>query len=106
MPVEYTRTQYMQKQCTHDEYYGQFAPGVCHMFDARMRERIAASTDPHLNDIPLATWDRLAGVISNHVLVLIGEANGNGGISLSDRVCTLKAAAKLIKQEMAPCTQN
>ena len=48
--------------------------------------------------LPLIQWDRLADVLSMHSDVMrnLANANGSGGISLNDRVCVLKQAARII----------
>lgn len=84
----------------HDEYYLQFGT-------ERMEERIhgaigmkliMASTDPHMNDIPLAMWDKLYP--SFQVLVdrsLLEKAEED--MSLSTSVCVLKALARKMQQD-------
>ena len=86
----------------HDDYYGQ--PAFCtpevksYVAKAIGIERILASPDPHFSDIPLERWDALHPAIVIMVGRAIREANGNGGIALSDTVCIAKAAARLIKE--------
>ena len=47
---EWTRKQYMNKECTHDEYYWQFGKYLVNLVKARFgEERIKASKDPHFN---------------------------------------------------------
>lgn len=57
-----TRKQYMDKEATYREYYAQFFgsayPGI--VANRIGADRLAKSTDPHFNDIPLADWDRLS----------------------------------------------
>lgn len=60
--MTYSRRDYMAGKCSLDEYYKQFLePWV---FDRVLGEigmaALLASTDPHLNDIPLYKWDALA----------------------------------------------
>ena len=95
----YTRKQYMSKECSHNEYYGQFV-------DTSLRdtvkqfigiERIMKSKDESFNDIELKRWDALAPLIRTHCGRSIARANETGGISLSDCVCTAKQAARQIK---------
>lgn len=95
-----THKQYMNKEATHQEYYAQFGQHLVSLVsDTIGRDQILASQDPHFNDIPLQRWDRLAPAVEGHVGKLIGEANGNGGVSLSDCVCSLKAAARIIQEQ-------
>ena len=64
---------------------------------------LAASTDPHLNDIPLKLWDRLG--LAGDAATMIGLSNsftyaaGTRAtiVSLSDQVCVNKAAGRIIK---------
>lgn len=100
--VKFTRKDYLNEKCTHNEYYGQFVTQevvkmVENIFGAdKLKE--AFQSDPHLNNIPLIKWDDLAKYLPNSVCLHICAANESNGLSLSDRVCTLKAAAKqLIK---------
>jgi hypothetical protein len=106
----------MHKRCTHREYYGQFVndgviSAVVRTIGAR---KILASTDPHLNDIPLHRWDALAGYSNRQysreherftgglLMHLVGrdlsKANG-GGVSPSDLVCVAKEAARQYKEK-------
>lgn len=77
----YTRKQYMNKECTHREFYGQHMtlPIINMVVRAIGKDRLLRSTDEHLNDIPLKEWDNL------HPLL---------GGSLSDSVCFAKEAAR------------
>ena len=60
-----THSEYMQSthdaKTAHRTYYSQFVtPAVILIVECYIgRDRIARSTDPHLNDIPLAAWDRI-----------------------------------------------
>jgi hypothetical protein len=57
----FNRKQYMNHECTHDEYYSQFVNNaILSRVKSRVGEaRIKGSTDPHFNDIPLAEWDSI-----------------------------------------------
>jgi hypothetical protein len=95
----FTRAQYLNDECTHEQYYGQFVTG--HLTDAVVNliglDRIKASSDPYLNDIPLKAWDNLQPLVMSFAGAAIGKANGSGGVALSDCVCTAKAAARYAK---------
>ena len=95
-----TRKQYINGDCTHDEYYGQFVSRGVILAVERMvgATRIVESQDQHFNDIPLHVWDALNAPIRHICGQSISEANGSGGISLSDTVCVAKQAAKQIKE--------
>lgn len=100
--MKFTRKQYLNKECSHNEYYGQFvSPGLVDMVSCMIGEgRIKRSSDPHFNDIPLRDWDSLNGLIREYCGRSIAEANGTGGISLSDTVSVAKAAARQIKEDL------
>lgn len=84
------RQRYMSGKLTHDAYYLWLAQFIGATF-AQVpfsREQIAGSTNEHLNDLPLITWDRRDAIIR--------PMAGRKGLpwSLSDTVCVLKALAK------------
>lgn len=56
-----TRKQYMDNEYSHDEYYGQWVTDQMISIVAMVigKDRLLASTDKHLNDIPLRLWDNL-----------------------------------------------
>jgi hypothetical protein len=58
-----TRADYMAKKCSHREYCGQFVTEAIRSMVLSMftLEELLNSKDEHLNDLPLARWDRLAG---------------------------------------------
>lgn len=94
----FTRAQYMNGDCSHQEYYMQFVnpqlqDSVIHAIGAN---RIMQSTDLHFNDIPLKYWDNLYMLIFASVnrgdLIMAKE-----GKSLSTAVCIAKAAARNFK---------
>jgi hypothetical protein len=97
--MRYTRKQYMSREVTHQQYYGQFSekliPVVLNAFGEK---RIIESVDPHFNDIPLEKWDRLSGLVRVICGRSIEEANECGGVSLSDCGCAAKAAAEVVRQ--------
>lgn len=107
----FTRAQYLDRQCTHREYWAQFVTeGMRRMVLQRFTiERLKRSTDPHLNDIPLMEWDAMKGV-TFHMLDLTKwreihypeyKDTRSIGWSMSDNTCLLKEAAKqLIEKEM------
>lgn len=99
-----TRKQYMNREFTHQEYYGQFSsPNVVASVAAYIGPKnLLASTDEHLNDIPLRIWDNgpwfgMQRSISDMNKSTHCEADRRGNqiiTSLSDKVCALKAAAR------------
>lgn len=108
------RRAYMDRENTavdHQTYYSQFVTErvIATVSDVIGRERIIASTDPYFNDIPLSRWDALAKGTSHwsrewNAVSLSNastEKNGTAWHSLSDRVCVLKAAARVILEGLA-----
>jgi len=99
-----TRKEYMDKEYTHEEYYGQFVNDAIIKIvgDSIGVDRIKASTDKHLNDIPLKDiplkeWDNLVPAMHSYarkklVLALDGSSTATG-------VCIAKAAARAIQGE-------
>ena len=94
-----TRKQYMSKEFSYDQYYGQFVTDDVRLTVSALigAERIKESKCEHFNDIPLKEWDSLNSMVRQHVGRMIADANGTGGISLTDCVCTAKQAAKQIR---------
>lgn len=96
-----SRSEYVAGNVSHDEYYGQFVTdALLQVVKSRFGEALQGSRDEHFNDIPLQRWDAVAeylGDISPDIVRAIAKANGSGGISLSDKVCVLKRAAKRIR---------
>lgn len=95
----YTRAEYMKDSQTegtaaHRRYFGQFVtPGTkARVLQFIGMDRLLASKDPHLNDIPLPLWDKLTPALP-----------GSGGFSkagdyytLANGVCLAKEAARQI----------
>lgn len=95
----WTRKDYLDKKCSHKEYYDQFVNvEILSYIKAALGDRIRKSTDPHFNDIPIGTWDCRVETI--HLLVskdLIRETGQ--GWSLSSGVSIAKAAARRIRDD-------
>lgn len=99
------RRDYMSGRISHDDYYGQFVTGAvieavkCSISETRIRR----SQDPHFNDIPLGEWDDLAKCLPAKTWSAVAHSNASttrGGVpnvSLSDKVCLVKAAARMIR---------
>lgn len=93
MEIQFTRKDYMDRQCTHQEYFVQFvtpatrAAVVAQIGKERLRN-VDLTKDPYLNRIPLVMWDRLVLPLPTHMLKEAGE-----NFSLSTKVCIAKAAA-------------
>lgn len=114
-----TRREYMAGTITQQDYYCAIADAlgrraveaiVCSVAPvATLRERLAA--DPHLNNIPLPLWDArhawVLDLVQQHGRAVMAISwtgpvpVGKVYWSLSDTVCTLKAAARRLVE--APC---
>jgi hypothetical protein len=93
-----TRKEYMQNPGEfHQGYFLQFATPTIRMQVARMKWRIAASTDPHFNDIPLRIWDDISRFAFHELCNVNLKINGTCSASLSDGVCAAKAYARTLK---------
>jgi len=92
-----TRQDYLAGKCTHSEYYAQFVTAGTRSRASQIGiAQLKASTDPHLNDISLAQWDRLAAHVPYN-RELFKQANDN--LTLAGQVCLLKEAARQLIAE-------
>lgn len=92
----FSRKEYMDRKCSHREYYAQFVDESVRKLVASTIgiERIRKSKDEHLNDIPLKNWDTVAFNIHKGVyekMKLAGDFRSNAGDT-----CILKEAARQI----------
>lgn len=89
--MEFSRTDYMSKQCTHDQYYRQFVTqAVYKLVEQHVTVKaIVNSTDEHFNDIDLRAWDSLFPLINAYLYK---------NLSMAEAVCIAKAAARQIKK--------
>ena len=57
--MTFTRKQYMDGECTHDQYYDQFVTQELKNTVLRSipEKQIVMSKDESFNDIPLRSWD-------------------------------------------------
>jgi hypothetical protein len=107
--VKFSARDRMAGLCTHHEYYSQFVTSrVKQLVNTRFGKRLKQSTDKYFNDIPLKEWDQLTDAIDNSISLLARSAGttykpnrGKPGayISASEKVCLLKAAAQIIRDE-------
>lgn len=76
----------------HEKFYGQFvSQRIMDMVVSYIgAETLAASRDPHFNDIPLKKWDDLPRVLNEKHVRELG-----GNMSLSTFTCVHKQAARL-----------
>lgn len=84
----FKRSQYLNSECTHNEYYSQY---VTKNHIMRTKGLILKG----VNQTPLKVWDRmhLGGV--NASLTQLGEEN-----TLSFKVCVLKQACRMAEDEV------
>lgn len=101
-PEIYTRQQYLQdSQLTgtsaHRKYFGQFvnAGTIARVVNAIGKDKILTSTHPHMNDIPLAIWDRLVPQLPGSA----GFAKAGDYYTLANGVCLAKEAARQWKEQ-------
>jgi len=101
-----TRQQYLNGDITHRDYYAQFiTPEMVEQVKNNIGiDRIKASNDEHLNDIPLKDWDNLSGhsfrgsemigkpQVSKEFYELCKQANE--GISSATLTCVYKEIAR------------
>lgn len=91
----FTRKDYMTDKCTHAEYYGQLVTqGMKDHITRAIPQSLARSTDPHFNDISLATWDRIGSMYHGlgPEFKKLGDFMSSAGL-----VCVLKEAARQVK---------
>lgn len=103
--MPYTRTDYLNQQCTHQEYYAQFVnEGILRFIREKLGDRILNSQNEYFNDIDLIVWDSMHIVILNLVnsklLSDTQEAQTTYSIPLSSTVCIAKAAAYQLKHNL------
>lgn len=104
----FTREDYMEGKCTHDEYYAQFLGGensYTNAFDLILgrwkKEEIkkAYKEDPSFNTLPLNGWNVIGwDVLSESLICRPFREFGDVPI-LAGKVCILKRAAKIIATE-------
>lgn len=111
----FDRKQYLNGECTHQQYYSQFVNNaVINLVVRRVGvQRILDSEDPHFNDIRLSEWDALNDDVRLCVNRSLWNSCNNASYpekyrnkflwSLSDGVCIAKAAARIIKENTIEC---
>lgn len=101
----FTRHDYMtspSSSANHRRYYSQYVTPqiIAAVVEVIGAVDLLASTDPHLNDIPLARWDKLANYLgfSRRMWDELGDTP-----SLAGKVCILKEAAMQWKERPTLC---
>ena len=99
------RSEYMDRNSTVDDtfalhraYYAQFVTPEIVAYVARRigMDAIMASTDKHMNDIPLSRWDALHPELLRSQFAKLKELGE--GQSLGTTVCVAKEAARQARQ--------
>ena len=99
----FTRNDYMEGKCTHDDYYVQFLGGenfYTNAFDLVLgrwtKEEIknAYKENPDFNTLPLNGWDVLSESLICRPFREFEDVS-----TLAGKVCVLKRAAKIIATE-------
>ena len=85
----------MAHECPHRDYYGQFVNDAvkCRVVRRVGMVRILASTDEHMNDIPLHMWYSIGSVGSKTQWDAVGDYPSAAGY-----VCIYKEAARQIQE--------
>lgn len=100
---QFTRKQYMNKECTYREYYAQYVTPAIKRTVARTfgvdHLAKALKEDEHLNTISLPRWDRLAPTIYGHIADMNYRKGEGRSRSLMEGVCVLKEAAIQLVEE-------
>ena len=102
MKTYYTRAEYMKDaqqegkgpSAAHRRYFGQFVTDGTkyRVLSVIGLDRLMQSTNPHLNDIPLALWDQLTPELPGS-----GQFSKAGDYyTLANGVCLAKEAARQI----------
>lgn len=92
----YSRADYLNNKCTHEQYYGQYiGVGMQNLIVRRLgRDRLekAFAEDENLNTIPLHIWD----VLINFLPLGIREEMRKRGdyLTMAGNACLWKCAAK------------
>lgn len=97
-----TRQQYLNKECTHNEYYAQFVtPSILRIVESEFGIaclKQAFEKDPHFNTIPLAKWDSLSLYLNKAQINSLMKDCGDF-VSQAGLVCILKNAARQLVKE-------
>lgn len=94
----FTRKQYLDNECTHDQYYGQFVTEstintVLSYFSKEKLTEYYAS-DKNLKNIKLSVWDRMPLYAATYKMKDCGD-----WLTASGHVCILKRAARMIIED-------
>jgi lysophospholipid acyltransferase (LPLAT)-like uncharacterized protein len=95
MNTTYTRQQYLNKECTHSQYYSQFVnKGVIQRVQRFSEKDLMEGKNQDFNNIPLQWWDKVMIPVPFEIVQKmkeLGDYPTPAGV-----VCILKEAAKQI----------
>ena len=111
----FTRKQYLNKECTHREYWAQFVTrGMKNMVQSRFdMQRLARSQNEYFNDVTrVQDWDCMKDVTFRMLDLKVWREihypeytdPRSIGWSLSDNICLLKEAARQLVEESVDAT--
>ena len=93
----FTRKQYINKECTNEQYYGQFVMPATRawVLSGIGLAELKKSNDPYFNDIPLHKWD---GLVANCPGSAAFSKAGDY-YTLAGGICLLKEAARQVLEQ-------
>jgi hypothetical protein len=93
-----TRRDYIDGKATFSEYYQQFTtPALIEAVTRKIGiDRVKASKDPHLNDIPLAKWDSIFLNYNLKKEIALKMQEAGDFLSMAGAVCTAKECARTL----------
>jgi hypothetical protein len=93
-----TRRDYIDGKATFSEYYQQFTtPALIEAVTRKIGiDRVKASKDPHLNDIPLAKWDSIFLDYNLKKEIALKMQEAGDFLSMAGAVCTAKECARTL----------
>lgn len=95
-----TRRDYIDGKATFSEYYRQFiTPELVEAVKTKIGiDKVRASKDPHLNDIPLRSWDYLFQDYNLKKGIEKKMHEASDFLSLAGAVCTAKECARMLAE--------
>ena len=93
-----TRRDYIDGKVTFSEYYAQFiTPELIKAVTDKIGiDKVKASKDPHLNDIPLHSWDNLFQDYNLKKEIALKMKEAGDYLSIAGAVCTAKECARML----------
>ncbi len=96
----FTRKEYLNRNCTHREYYSQFVTdGIKQIVKMDLGDKIIKSEDEHFNDIPLKLWDNLGSLLVSQPFIHRRMKERGDYLTKAGLVCILKESARQILEE-------